>query len=247
MRSRRQLIMDLGGALLLSAVSSCEKQGESDATRSARGEEAKKKEPRVAKPAGDPEPQEGPAEGPPEPEAPPVTKPDGWDPIAYNRDRGNAGAIPKSYREAINGPDGVEKHLGKHLPYQPELTTEVAPEGHVALMWGDPQKGHTRHPNADRGPANNNEGHWYNWIRIRKAVEGDDATEVQSDFSGWPKTADADTGKYVGLAGKEVESEQGKNTIYLARLPKGVKPGDTVRIWAHCLTHGEYVDFLTLA
>jgi hypothetical protein len=247
MRSRRQLIRDLGGVLLLSTVPSCEKQREGDANRDARGRKGEKEEPHVTRPAGDARPPDGSVDRPREPAAPPLAKPDAWDPIAYNRDRGNAGAIPQRYREAINGPDGVKKHLGKHLPYQPELTTEVVPEGHLALMWGDPKKGYTRHPNADRGPANDNEGHWYNWVRIRKAVEGDDAAQVQSDFSGWPRTAEADSGKYVGLAGKEIASEQGKNTIYLVRLPKDVKAGDTVRVWAHCLTHGEYVDFLTLA
>ncbi|MCA9583213.1 MAG: twin-arginine translocation signal domain-containing protein, partial [Myxococcales bacterium] len=49
----------------------------------------------------------------------PQTLPAGWDPIAFNRARGNAGAIPDSYRDDINGPDGETKHLGKHLPYFP--------------------------------------------------------------------------------------------------------------------------------
>jgi hypothetical protein len=245
MRSRRQLIRDLGNLLVLSTVASCEKQKEGDAEADAGPGKAKKDEPRGDEPPADAKVPQGSTQTPREPAAPPLARPEAWDPIAYNRDRGNAGAIPEGYREAINGPDGEAKHLGKHLPYQPELTTEPVPEGYVALMWGDPKEGHTRHPNADRGPANDNEGHWYNWIRIRKAGE-EDAAEAQSDFSGWPKTAEGDSGKYAGHGGKEVTSEQGKNTIYLARLPKDVEPGDTVRIWAHCLTHGEYVDFLTL-
>jgi hypothetical protein len=236
---------DLGGVLVLSTVASCEKKDEGGEGRDARADKIEKGEPRVDEPLPDAQPLKGATEKPREPGTPPLTRPEAWDPIAYNRDRGNAGAIPQSYLDDVNGADGEKKHLGKHLPYQPELTTGIVPEGYVALMWGDPRKGYTRHPNADRGPANNHEGHWYNWIRIRKAVE-EDATEAQSDFSGWPNTAEGDTGKYAGFAGREITSEQGKNTVYLARLPKDVQPGDTVRIWAHCLTHGEYVDFLTL-
>lgn len=41
-------------------------------------------------------------------------------------------------------------------------------------------------------------------------------------------------------------AENGKNTIYLVALPSDVGPGDTVRSWAHCLTHGEYIDFLAV-
>jgi len=245
MRSRRQLIRDLGGVLALATMASCERQRDGGSRRDVRAGETEKKGASGDEPPTDAKPPRASADKPRVPAAPPLTRPEAWDPIAYNRERGNAGAIPESYREAVNGPDGVKKHLGKHLPYQPELTTEVVPEGYMALMWGDPKKGYTRHPNADRGPANDNEGHWYNWIRIRKAVE-EDATEAETGFSGWPKTAEGDTGKYAGFAGKEITSDQGKNTIYLARLPNGVEPGDTVRIWAHCLTHGEYVDFLTL-
>ena len=44
--------------------------------------------------------------------------------------------------------------------------------------------------------------------------------------------------------GGDITAESGKNTVYLCKLPDGLQKGDTVRIWAHCLTHGEYVDFI---
>jgi hypothetical protein len=175
----------------------------------------------------------------------PATKPEGWDPIAFNRERGNAGAIPESYHASINGPDGEAKHLGKHLPYTPELDASLVPEGHLALMWGDPSKGHAKHPNAVRSEKNNNEGHWYNWIRIRKAAEGE-AEELESRYSEWPGIGPDDNGAYAVMGGGEITDDGGKNTVYLAALPEGLKAGDTIRIHAHCLTHGEWVDFLTL-
>lgn len=175
---------------------------------------------------------------------PPLTPPSDWDPIAYNRERGNIGAIPESYHESINGPDGVKSHLGKHLPYRPKLSPELTPpSGYIALMWGDPSKGYVRHPNAPRNESNQNQGHWYNWIRIRKATSSY-AQELQSGYSNWPATVPGDTGSYKAFGGGDIKADSGKNTIYLAALPEDVKPGDTIRIWAHCLTHGEYVDFL---
>ena len=180
------------------------------------------------------------------PSVPPTAKPEGWDPIAYNKERGNAGAIPDGYHKSINGEGGDAKHLGKHLPFQPKLEAKMVPDGFVALMWGDPDKGHAKHPNAAKGPANNNEGHWYNWIRVRKAGEGE-AEELSSEYSDWPGIAEGDTGKYAVFGGGKIEDDGGKNTIYLAGLPKDLKAGDTIRVWAHCLTHGEYVDFLTLS
>lgn len=168
----------------------------------------------------------------------PMSKPARWDPIAFNRERGNAGAIPESYLQSINGPDGTAKHLGKHLPYWPELEGLGPPEGMVALMWGDPTKGHARHPNAPVTEGNP-DGHWYDWIRIRKATDGD-AEEVESRFPAWPGEG------FLVQGGGELTAEDGKNTVYLARLPSNAGPGDEIRIHAHCLTHGEYVDFLTL-
>ncbi len=192
---------------------------------------------------------ESPVSPPTEPVAPgipvvPVTKPEGWDPIAFNKIRGNAGAIPESYLPSINGPDGEMKHLGKHLPFVPAVDAALVPPGYLALMWGDAGKGYARHPNAARSeekPA----GHWYNWIRIRKAVAGD-AEELESAYSEWPGIADGDNGAYAVFGGGEITDDGGRNTIYLAALPTDLNPGDTIRIYAHCLTHGEYVDFLTV-
>lgn len=178
------------------------------------------------------------------PATPPLVKPEGWDAIAYNKERGNAGAIPESYLGKVNGADGDTKHLGKHLPYIPTLDEGAVPAGFIALMWGDPAKGHAKHPNAVRSEANNNEGHWYNWIRVRKAVEGD-AEELESSYAEWPGV-DADASKYAVFGGGDITAESGKNTIYMTALPADVKPGDTIRIHAHCLTHGEYVDFITV-
>lgn len=178
------------------------------------------------------------------PGAVPMTPPSGWDPIAFNRTRGNAGAIPESYRPSINGPEGEAKHLGKHLPYVPASEAIAAPAGYLALMWGDPDKGHAKHPNAPRS-ADNPEGHWYDWIRIRRATE-DDAEELESRYGDWPELAPGDNGRYAVASGDDITADGGKHTVYLAALPAGVEPGDRVRIWAHCLTHGEYVDFLSV-
>lgn len=175
----------------------------------------------------------------------PWTRPEGWDPVTYNRIRGNAGAIPSSYLPSINGEDGVENHLGKHLPYVPGVDAAMVPAGFVALMWGDPSKGHARHPNAVREESNGFEGHWYDWIRIRKATE-DEAEELQSTYDEWPGLGSEATGAYAVFGGGDITADAGKNTIYLAALPSDVVPGDVVRVHAHCLTHGEYVDFVTV-
>jgi len=177
--------------------------------------------------------------------SPPQTKPEGFDPIAYNKARGNKGAIPESYLDDINGPDGKLKHLGKHLPYVPTLEGAEVPAGFMALMWGDASKGYAKHPNAPKNESNNNEGHWYNWIRVRKAIDGE-AEELKSEFHGWPDVVEGDSGKYAVQGGGEITADAGKNTVYLVGMPQDVKPGDTVRIWAHCLTHGEYVDYITV-
>lgn len=175
----------------------------------------------------------------------PLTKPEGWDAIAFNRDRGNAGAIPASYLASINGEDGVTKHLGKHLPYVPKLDPSLVPPGFLPLMWGDPAAGYAPHPNAPKNEKNNWEGHWYNWIRLRRATDGG-AAEEESAFTGWPVIEPGDSGKYAGFGGADISANDGKDTIYLVALPDGVQSGDEVRIYAHCLTHGEYLDFLRL-
>lgn len=175
----------------------------------------------------------------------PATKPSDWDPIAFNKIRGNAGAIPESYLNDINGPDGEKKHIGKHLPYIPDVDYRIVPKGYIPIMWGDPSKGHTAHPNAPPNASNNHQGHWYNWIRIRKATKWYATTSV-STYSNWPCIQPSDTGAYAPRRGDDITAYNGTNTIYLAKLPKDVSCGDTIRIWAHCLTHGEYVDFLTV-
>lgn len=173
----------------------------------------------------------------------PTTRPEGWDPIAFNKERGNAGAIPESYHASINGPDGVKSHLGKHLPYVPAVEASAVPAGYVAIMWGDPAKGHTQHPNAPISEANK-EGHWYNWIEVRKAGEGE-TPALKSEYPAWPPTPEIKD-RYLVSGADDISADKGIHTVYLAKLPEGVGKGDSVRIWAHCLTHGEYVDFLTV-
>ncbi len=74
-----------------------------------------------------------------EPPSVPLERPAGWDALAFNKRRGNAGAIPASYLDDINGPDGDARHLGKHLPFLPALDPGVVvPAGMLAIMWGDP-------------------------------------------------------------------------------------------------------------
>ena len=174
----------------------------------------------------------------------PTQRPADWDALAFNRRRGNAGAIPESYRAAINGPEGDTQHLGKHLPFLPSLAAGVVPAGMLAIMWGDPTKGYARHPNA-ASTEENPEGHWYNWIRLRKATAGD-TREVESHYRSWPAVEPGDDGAYTALEGDDPARDGGENTVYLAQLPPDVVPGDLVRVHAHCLTHGEYVDFVQL-
>lgn len=170
----------------------------------------------------------------------PRAKPPEWDPIAFNRTRGNAGAIPESYLPKVNGPDGATAHLGKHLPYVAKVSG--APPGMLPLMWGDPSRGYAKHPNAPKSEKVPT-GHWFDWIRVRAATK-DEAEERESRFSSWPKTNDGDNGRLVGHTSDDVAADEGKNTVYLVELPAGTKAGDWLRIHAHCLTHGEYVDFV---
>lgn len=175
----------------------------------------------------------------------PETLPDNWDPVSFNRVRGESGKIPSEYMKKINAADGIPKHLGKHLPYIPQLENGLVPAGFVALMFGDPSKGYARHPNAIRSSANQNQGHWYNWIKLSKAAPS--STEITSTYSNWPGIEEGDSGSYAVFGdANDPLSDGGRNTIYLAKLPVGLQKGDKIRMWAHCLTHGEYVDFLTL-
>lgn len=175
----------------------------------------------------------------------PTVRPADWEPLAFNRKRGNAGAIPKTYLADINGADGDKKHLGKHLPFVPQVDAKLIPAGYIAVMWGDPAKGHARHPNAPKDTSKSYRGHWYNWVKVRKAVEGA-AEELQNTYPDWPGTAPDNKTQFAALGGGDIAADGGKNTIYLVKLPPDVKAGDTIRLWGHCLYHGEYVDFLTI-
>lgn len=172
-------------------------------------------------------------------------KPSGWNPVLYNKNRGNAGAIPKSYLDDINGPDGETQHIGKHLPYIPEIDPSIIPKGFVPLMWGNPEKGHFPHPNAGTDGSSNSGGHWYNRIRIRKAVRWCAKTS-ETVFNGWPEIKPGDSGSYAVFNRGKITDKQGIKTIYMVMLPPDVSPGDTIRIQADCLQHGQYIDFVTL-
>ena len=176
----------------------------------------------------------------------PRQKPIEWDPIIFNRKRGNAGAIPRSYLKDVNGPDGEKKHIGKHLPYVPEIKKVRSNEGFLPIMWGDPSKGHAKHPNAPKDNEKNYEGHWYDWIRIRRSSPGS-AIELKSVYSNWPEVAGSDNGGYMPFTGEDITEDSGKNTVYLAALPSDVKRGDIIRIYAHCKTHGEWLDFIEVS
>ena len=117
-----------------------------------------------------------------DPLAIPLTQPAAWDPIGFNRKRGNAGAIPDAYRPLINGPDGDNKHIGKHLPYLPKIDPATVPPGYIALMWGAASLGYARHPNS---PAREGNGHWYNWVKLRKAT-GDDSEKLRTSTATGP-------------------------------------------------------------
>ena len=175
----------------------------------------------------------------------PLTRPEGWDPVAFNRVRGNAGAVPESYRDAINAEDADTQALGMHLPYVPVIERGRVPSGFLPLMWGDPAQVHPPHPHARRSPANQNQGEWFDWIRLRKATSNE-AQEAESTYSNWPRTGIGDTGDYLALRGQNPAAEEGRNTIYLVALPKDARAGDLLRVWGHCILHGEYVHFLPL-
>jgi len=239
----RQLAAASGGAVLLPTMASCGRaasEGGTGGTTVAGGEspDAGAETPGPDRSLWTPTEIHPPADVAP---PPPRVRPEGWDPIAWNRERGNAGAIPESYLYDVNGPDGASAHLGKHLPYVPqELEVPVAM---VPLMWGNPALGHARHPNAPPSEGNRFVGHWYQWIRLRPAV-ADEAEETVSVYTGWPEAAASDSGRYGVLDGGNIMADSGRNTIYLAALPPDASPGDVVRVHGYCLTHGEYVDFV---
>ncbi|MBL4845544.1 MAG: twin-arginine translocation signal domain-containing protein [Planctomycetes bacterium] len=217
----KHLAMAAGGAVLVPLVTSCTTEPAKTKTAAKSGAGASA-----------------------DPMAVPQSKPEGWNAIEYNKVRGNAGKIPKTYHASINGPDGVKKHLGKHLPYVPAVDAKLVPAGYLAIMWGDPKLGYTKHPNAAKSDANK-AGHWYNWIEVRKATDGE-AIAQKSEYATWPATGDVKAAGYLVEGEGDMAAEKGTHTIYLAKLPSDVKKGDLVRLHAHCLTHGEYVDFLTV-
>ncbi|MEZ4394621.1 MAG: hypothetical protein R3A48_26410 [Polyangiales bacterium] len=174
----------------------------------------------------------------------PAARPEGWDAIAFNRERGNAGAVPESYRAQINGPDAERMHIGKHLPYLPTLAPGAVPAGMLGVMFGDPSLGRTRHPNDAPSEAMP-QGHWFEWVKVRKATEGE-AQEAVSRFGAWPTPPEGDNGRFIPQEGTDLAADHGKNTVYLVALPPDVRPGDVVRIHGRCISHGEYVDFVTL-
>lgn len=171
----------------------------------------------------------------------PDIKPPDWNALDFNRARGAAGAIPSQYMEKINGPGGTEKHLGKHLPYLPPMTEQQIPAGFVAVMFGDASRGFAKHPNAPADPAQNYEGHWYDWIEVKTNAGG-----LKSTYSSWPSTGAGDNGQYVAFNGQDITADGGKHTVYLVAMPEGTAPGSEIRVLAHCINHGEYVDFLTV-
>ncbi len=173
----------------------------------------------------------------------PRARPADWDAIAFNRARGNAGAVPETYRAQINGPDAERQHIGKHLPYVPTLSADAVPAGMIGLMFGDPSLGRTRHPNDAIGESAPR-GHWFSWVKVRKATD-EDAPEAESRFGAWP-TPPPDGGRFIPQEGTDLTADHGKNTVYLVTLPAGVAPGDVIRVHAHCISHGEYVEFITV-
>ena len=160
----------------------------------------------------------------------PNRRPENWNPIEFNLKRGLAGAIPETYHASITSADGPLLHIGKHTPYIAPIDKSLVPQGYIALMMGDFTRGYAKHPAAAT--------HWYDWISILK--EGSTSGPKYSVFAAWP------TGNFMALGGGTIDGDTGKNTIYLAALPDGVKPGDTIRVVGHCNLHGEYVDFITL-
>ncbi len=178
-----------------------------------------------------------------DPLALPKVKPARWNAVAYNKDRAFAGGAPATYHSAIAGPDGDKKHVGKHLPYLP--TFDKTPDGYLAVMFGDESKGYARHPNSAAVPELDDAGHWYDWIEIRKATEGQ-AKVVKSSYSSWPLNAQGDNGQLASFTGKDLSDNKGRDTVYLAALPSDVKPGDTIRVTGHCKMHGDWTDFFTI-
>lgn len=173
---------------------------------------------------------------------PPVTPPAGWDPIAYNLARGRVGYIPPDYLAEVKGPGGFAVIVGEHLGYAVQHEAVKLSEGRLALMFGDPRRGHVRHPNSPRTKSDL-VGHWVDWIRVR-AVKGGE--EVETRFDDWPVCSSLVQGRILPRVGNNPADDSGRNSVFVAKLPEGVAVGDQLRIWAHCRSHGEYVDYANL-
>lgn len=239
-RAALRRLATLGAAPLL--LQACGKKAAPAGTDSPAPKEATAAAAQAAEPpAGEPAPSAAPKEEPVAADiAVPESRPESWDPVAFNRDRGAAGAIPAGYMEKINAADGVRDHLGKHLPYTVAIAGVGVSEGTLGLMWGDTRKGWVPHPNAGKSEGNP-AGHWYNWIRLRNSRSGQ---EVETTFDDWPRCSAQASGRIAAREGADPAADGGRNSVYVARLPEGTVAGDELRVWAHCLTHGEYVDFL---
>lgn len=166
-----------------------------------------------------------------DPSTVPVSRPENFNPIEFNLQRGLLGAIPASYHPSILGADGPLVHLGKHMAYIAPVDKTTVPAGYVAIMMGEFAKGYTRHVASGT--------HWYDWISVRK--EGAALNRaVVTNYASWPDSNNAVFG--AGL----ITDASGVNTIYYARLPAGVQASDTICVVAHCNIHGEYISFITL-
>jgi hypothetical protein len=165
-----------------------------------------------------------------------------WDPIAFNLARARQGAVPAAYLAKIEGPDGISQHLGKHLPFvvtdgnilDAALAANVLP-----IQWGDPRKGHARHPNA-APTAELPTGHYYDWVDLLVG-----SAETRVGFAVWPQNRPEYAGRYRGLRAVDPTGEEGRDTVYLVPI-HGAARRSEVRVHGHCLTHGEYVDFVTV-
>lgn len=165
----------------------------------------------------------------------PIARPPGWDALRENLARARRGAVPASYLAKIEGPSGLASHLGKHLPFVPDEAATIAlPPRVLGVMWGDPKKGYPRHPN-EVPSSSTPSGHHFDTIGILR--EGDD-TELVTRFPTWPSVDGL-----RGLGG-DPTADGGRASIYLARVPDGMRDGERVRVRGHCRTHGEYVDFV---
>ncbi len=163
-----------------------------------------------------------------------------WDAIVFNLARARQGAVPPAYLALIEGLGGIPQHLGKHLPFlvaDGNLLDAALAANLLPIQWGDPGKGHARHPNAAPTEAVPS-GHYYDWVDL---LVGDAETRVA--FAPWPQNRADVAGAYRGLRTDDPTGEEGRDTVYL--LPMGgASCGVDVRVHGHCLTHGEYVDFV---